>query len=219
MLLQIDNSLPHLVFFYDAIGLTDISIIDPDKKVTLKSVTFPTGRPEVRQKLLLADDSVAREQLVALPRTHTDGSIVDAKGLFLSRSDHARVLTEREAICNYASGAVHVCGAEAVEQADAAGLVSGRPMQHAVQVRADLLLDARASKAGSANSGGHCSDADRICGANNAELCVHPETGSACLRVRKGYKICASAVSTSARRTRWLVGPRLLRLIGPRAAG
>ena len=189
LLLQFDNSLPHLASFYDAIGLGAISILDPDKKVTLKTVTFPAGRPEVRQTLLV-DDPAARAQLTTLPQTHTAASLIVDRGLYLSQGEHARTLTAGEAIVDYSSGANHIRGAEAIERADPEGLESGEPMQHAVRVGHALLLDARESKAGSANSGGHYSG-ERVYATNNAELCVHAETGSAFLRVRDGSKIRA----------------------------
>ena len=188
-MLQFDNSLPHLASFYDAIGLGAISILDPDKKVTLKTVTFPAGRPEVRQTLLV-DDPAARAQLTTLPQTHTAASLIVGRGLYLSQGEHARTLTAGEAIVDYSSGANHIRGAEAIERADPEGLESGEPMQHAVHVGQALLLDARESKAGCANSGGYCSG-ERVYATNNAELCVHAETGSAFLRVRDGSKIRA----------------------------
>ena len=195
-MLQLDNSQPQLCKFYDAIGLDAISVLDPQKKVTLKNVTFPADRPEVRQ-LLLADDAAARDLLTALPQTHIAPSVVNSRGLFLSQGLHARTLQEGEAIADYSSGAFRHRGAEAIGRADPEGRVSGKPMQHAVRVGSNLLLDAREGKAGCANSGGHCSG-DRVCSTNNAELCVHPESGSAYLRVRQGCKIRAPAMLTSA---------------------
>ena len=188
LMLQFDNRVPHLVRFYDAVGIPDISILH------LKTVTFPEDAPEVRQ-LLLGEDRVAREQLTALPRTHTASSVIEGHGLFLSHGPHARALTAGTAIINYGSGAGRTCGAREVEAANAAARESGVPMRHALQVGTALLLDAGpqfASKAGFANSGGH--RGEHVCQVNNAELCMDSTTRSAYLKVRPGHTIRAAAV-------------------------
>ena len=188
LMLQFDNRLPHLVRFYDAIGLGDISIAH------LKTVTFPEDAPEVRQ-LLLGDDRVARERLTALPRTHTAASVVAGAGLFLSHGPHARPLTVGMRIINYGSGAGRTSGAREVEAAEEAARASGEPLRHTLRVGAALLLDAGprfASKAGFANSGGRIGE--DACWANNAELVLDATTRSAYLVVRPGHTIRAAAV-------------------------
>ena len=48
-MLQFDKTQPHLVSFYDAVGLGDVSILSASAPTaTLKTVTFPADRPEVR---------------------------------------------------------------------------------------------------------------------------------------------------------------------------
>jgi len=47
-MLQFDKTQPHLVSFYDAVGLGDVSILSASAPTaTLKTVTFPADRPEV----------------------------------------------------------------------------------------------------------------------------------------------------------------------------
>ena len=188
LMLQFDNRVPHLVRFYDAVGIPDISILH------LKTVTFPEDAPEVRQ-LLLGEDRVAREQLTALPRTHTAASVVAGAGLFLSHGPHARPLTVGMRIINYGSGAGRTSGAREVEAAEEAARASGVPLRHTLRVGAALLLDAGprfASKAGFANSGGRIGE--DACWANNAELVLDATTRSAYLVVRPGHTIRAAAV-------------------------